>query len=71
MMILVGAIAAFVLLSAWAGPPVEPGRSRRTPYVFALEDDGRVRRYLIERGDGRPRLVPVGPAVRYEPGDRR
>jgi hypothetical protein len=71
LMLLVGFIAAFVLLSVTLGPLIEPGRYRRTRHVYALEDGGAVRLYRIEPGPP-PRLVPVGPAVKYErPGNRR
>jgi hypothetical protein len=68
------AVAVFALLAKTLGPSREPGRRPRPGdpglRVYVLEEGGAVRLHRLDTG-GRPRLVPIGPAVRYEPGDRR
>jgi hypothetical protein len=67
------AVAVSLLIAGTLNPPDRPApRSGPVVRVFAIEDDGWVGLYRLDRdGDGRPRLVPDGEAVRYEPRDRR
>jgi hypothetical protein len=61
-------VAVFFGLAGVLNPPGPPERHPRPGlYVYAIEDDGWVRLYRIERDEGRPRLVPAGPALRPPP----